>query len=348
MPPAFRYPPKPAPGDAVAVVSPSGRAAAVFPAPVDLGLVRLREDFGLTPVEYPTTRAADASPEQRAADVHAAFADPEIKAVFTTIGGDDELKVLAHLDPDLMTAHPKPFFGYSDNNNLNLFMWNLGLVSYQGGAIMVQFGRPGRMHPVTRESLHHAVFGGGPRPIQPSPEYSDQEHNWADADALASEFDMLPSDGWSWHGPRASFTGPSWGGNLEILDFHLRTGRYLLPDEQYDGAVLILETSEELPPADYVYRVLMCMGERGLLQRFGALVWGRPKAWSFEQPNDPPQKASYTTAQYEPVRRAMAEYHPDVPFVLGPDFGHTDPQQIVPFGGQITVDGANRRITAVY
>jgi muramoyltetrapeptide carboxypeptidase LdcA involved in peptidoglycan recycling len=44
----------------------------------------------------------------------------------------------------------------------------------------------------------------------------------------------------------------------------------------------------------------------------------------------------------------MAEYHPDVPLVLGVDFGHTDPQQIVPFGGQITVDATNREITAVY
>ncbi|MDR2987610.1 MAG: LD-carboxypeptidase, partial [Nocardiopsaceae bacterium] len=127
-----------------------------------------------------------------------------------------------------------------------------------------------------------------------------------------------------------------------------RANRYVLPDEQYEGAVLILETSEELPAADYVYRVLMCMGERGLLQRFGAVIWGRPKAWSFEQPNDPAEKATYTSAQYAAVCNTMTEYHPDVPLVLGLDVGHTDPQQIVPFGGQITVDGVNRQITAVY
>jgi muramoyltetrapeptide carboxypeptidase LdcA involved in peptidoglycan recycling len=194
------------------VLSPSGRAAAIFPAPVDLGLTRLREDFGLRPVEYPTTRAAEASPGARAADVHAAFEDPEIKAVFTTIGGDDELKVLAHLDPGVLASHPKPFFGYSDNNNLNLFLWNLGLVSYQGGAIMVQFGRPGGMHPLTRDSLRHALFAGGPRPLEPSTEYNDQEHNWADPSALANEFEMFPSDDWSWRGPQVTVTGPSWGG----------------------------------------------------------------------------------------------------------------------------------------
>ena len=144
--------------------------------------------------------------------------------------------------------------------------------------------------------------------------------------------------------PRAG----SWGGCLETVDFHLRTGRYLLSDDDYEGAVLFLETSEELPPADYAYRVLMCMGERGLLQQFSAVIWGRPKTWSFERPNDPDAKASHTSAQYEAVRTAMAEYHPDVPLVLGLDVGHTEPQQIIPFGGQVTVDGANRQVSAVY
>ena len=44
----------------------------------------------------------------------------------------------------------------------------------------------------------------------------------------------------------------------------------------------------------------------------------------------------------------MAEYHPDVPLVLGPDIGHTEPQQILPYGGQIAVDGANQQVSAAY
>ena len=103
-------------------------------------------------------------------------------------------------------------------------------------------------------------------------------------------------------------TGPAWGGSLEIVDFQLRTGRYLLPDDAHAGCVLFLETSEELPPAPYVYRVLMNMGERGLLQRFLAVLWGRPKAWSFEQPNDAAQKTRYTEEQREAVLGA-GEYH---------------------------------------
>jgi len=59
----------------------------------------LRDDLGLIPVEYPTTRLVDASPQERAAALMSAFADPTIRAVLSTIGGDDQITVLPHVDP---------------------------------------------------------------------------------------------------------------------------------------------------------------------------------------------------------------------------------------------------------
>jgi muramoyltetrapeptide carboxypeptidase LdcA involved in peptidoglycan recycling len=348
MAPTFRYPAKPRPGDAVAVLSPSAGLPARFPLPYELGLSRLREEFGLRPVEYPTTRAVQASPAERAADIHAAFADPDIKAVIASIGGEDELKVLAHLDPDLLDASPKPFFGYSDNTNLHLFLWNLGLVSYYGGSIMVQFGWPVAMHPVSRRSLERAMFTRGSYRLEPPATYCDEESDWADPATLTTEPASFPAAAWSWHGPQTRVTGPAWGGCLEIIDLHLRTGIYMRPDNRYEGAVLFLETSEEMPPASYVYRVLMCMGERRLLQRFAAVAWGRPKAWSLDERNDHAAKARYTREQHEAVVAAVTEYHPGVPLVFGVDFGHTEPQYVIPSGGTVTVDGHTRQIEVTY
>jgi muramoyltetrapeptide carboxypeptidase LdcA involved in peptidoglycan recycling len=345
---AFRYPEKPRRGDAVAVLSPSAGLPARFPLPFELGLRRLREEFGLRPVEYPTTRAAQASPAERAADIHAAFADPDIKAIIASIGGEDELKVLAHLDPDLLAASPKPFFGYSDNTNLHLFLWNLGLVSYLGGSIMVQFGWPVAMHPVSRQSLERAMFTRGSYRLDPAASYCDEEGDWNQAATLVTEPVSFPATPWSWHGPQVKVTGPAWGGSFEVVDFHLRTGRYLLPEDSYQGAVLFLETSEELPPASDVYRVLMCMGERKLLQRFDAIIWARPKAASLGEPRKPAAKARYTDEQHEAVLAAVTEYHPGVPLVFGADFGHTEPQHVIPSGGTVTVDGEDQQIYVTY
>ena len=55
------------PGDRVAVLSPSFAAPGMFPEVYELGLLRLRDTFGLVPVEYPTTRKLGATAAERAA-----------------------------------------------------------------------------------------------------------------------------------------------------------------------------------------------------------------------------------------------------------------------------------------
>jgi muramoyltetrapeptide carboxypeptidase LdcA involved in peptidoglycan recycling len=347
MTPNFRYPPKPRPGDRIAVLSPSSGLPAVFPAVFELGLRRLR-DLGLEPVEYPTTRQLDASPEDRARDVHAAFRDPDIGAVIASIGGDDQIRVLRYLDPDLLRDYPKPFVGFSDNTNLHIYLWNLGIVSYHGAAVMVELGRGGRLNPITEASLRSALFTHDEFELTAAETYNDIDRSWDDVANLESEPEMLPSSGWTWHGPATVESGPAWGGCLEIIDFQLRADRYLLDPPSYAGAVLFVETTEELPPATYVYRVLMGLGERGMLEQFAAVLVGRPKAWSFDAPNEPEQKHRFVEEQAAAVLRALDEYNPAVPVVLGLDIGHTDPQQVIPSGGSVTVDAVRRRVIVQY
>lgn len=342
------YPAKPRPGDRVAVVSPSSGLPGIFPLPFELGCSRLRDDFGLVPVEYPATRKMGSRPAERAADLHAAFADPGIKAVITSIGGDDEIRVLPHLDPDLIRANPKPFFGYSDNTCLLAWLWQLGIVAYHGGCVMVQFGRPGAMHPATEASLRAALFRPGAYDLAPVSAYCDVDKDWSDPATFEAEPPMEPCPEWSWHNAGQVVEGTCWGGNLEVLSWLLMAGRAIPRAGDCRGGVLILETSEELPPAAEVYRILRAMGERGLLAEFGAVLFGRAKAWSLGQRTSAHEKAAYISGQREAVLRALAEYAPGAMAVLDVDFGHTDPQFVLPYGGQVRVDGIARRITVAY
>ena len=220
------YPAKPRPGDQVAVLSPSAGLPGLFPLPYELGLRRLREDFGLKPVEYPTTRKMGATPEERAADIHAAFADPDIKAVIASIGGDDQITVLPHLDRELLRANPKPFFGYSDNTNLLLFLRNLGIVGYHGGTVMVELGRPGAMHPLTaRLPAGGAVHLGRVRAHARRAPTATSTAPGTDPHTFDAEPETEPSDGWSWHNADRVVEGRSWGGNLEIISWLLMADR---------------------------------------------------------------------------------------------------------------------------
>lgn len=348
MRPDLVPPPKLRPGDRVAIVSPSFAAPAVFPAVHELALGRLRTEFGLEPVEYPTTRRRHADPRDRAADLMAAFTDPGIAGLLATVGGDDELTVLPFLDPELVAANPKPFAGYSDNTNLLNWLWNLGLASWHGGSTMVHLGRGGGLHPVSAGSLRAALFDGGDLDLAPAPVFSEDEQDWADPAALATSPAQRPGPGWVWHQPTAVVTAPTWGGNLEILHWNLAVSRWIRPSPDYAGCILLLETSEERPSAEEVFRMLRNLGERGLLAQFPALVFALPKAALFGDPPDPAERQRYRDDQREAVLRALAAYHPTAMAVFNVDFGHTDPQYVLPYGGSLTVDGPARRITAHY
>jgi muramoyltetrapeptide carboxypeptidase LdcA involved in peptidoglycan recycling len=345
---AGAYPPKPTPGDRIAVLSPSAGLPGILPLPYELGLRRLREQFGLVPVEYPTTRTMGASAASRAADIHAAFADQDIAAVIASIGGHDQITVLPHLDADLLRAHPKPFFGHNDSTNLLAYLARLGIVGYHGGLVMTAFGRPQAMHPVTADSLRAALFSSGDFELRPVRQYSDEDKDWADPASFQAAPAMRPCGGWIWHNADRVVQGPGWGGCLEVLSWLLMADRCIGPAEAFDGGVLFVETSQELPSADEVYRILRSMGERGLLGRFPAVLVGRAKACSGEHPASPHHRDTYQYRQREAVRRALRDYAPDAMAVFDVDIGHTDPQLVLPYGGMIRVDGPARRITVSY
>ena len=119
------------------------------------------------------------------------------------------------------------------------------------------------------------------------------------------------------------------------------------PSADFAGCVLLIETSEEMPSAIEVYRMLRNMGERGLLGVFPAILVGRAKCWDREQPLGPADKVAYASAQREAVSRALGEYAPSAVVVYDLDVGHTDPQQILPYGGQVRVDPVARTVSVL-
>jgi muramoyltetrapeptide carboxypeptidase LdcA involved in peptidoglycan recycling len=346
---ANKYPPKPKPGDRVAIVSPSAGLPQLYPAVHEQGLRRLRDELGLEPVEYPTTRVLGASPADRARDIHAAFADPDIKAVLATIGGDDQITVVPHLDPYLLKENPKPFFGYSDNTNLLHLLWGHETVGFHGGSTMVHLGRGGRTHPDTMASLRAALFTSDWFDLTAPLAFADETRDWADPASLDEEPIARPApNGWTWHQPDRVIDSVTWGGNLEIVGWLLMAGRRPPYPDEIEGGVLILETSEEMPSATEVFRTLRNMGEHGLLGRFAALLMGRAKAWERHRQTTLDEREAYARDQQDAVRAAMATYNPDATIVFDVDFGHTDPQLIIPYGGDIRIDGPSRTISVRY
>ena len=195
-------PPKAAPGDKVAVLSPSFAAPGVAPEVHEQAMTRLAEVTGLVPVEYPTTRRVGATAQDRARDLNAAFADPEIRAVLATIGGEDQITVVPHLDPDAVRADPKPFLGYSDNNNLLSWLWTHGVAGFYGGSTQVHLGPGPAVDEVHARSLRAALLTGERLEVTEPGESEDIGRDWNDPAALSEYGEREPTEPWTWPGRR--------------------------------------------------------------------------------------------------------------------------------------------------
>lgn len=335
------------PGDRVAVLSPAFAAPAVAPEIHEQALGRLADLTGLVPVEYPTTRMLDGSPEARAADVNAAFADPSIRAILATIGGDDQILVVPHLDPALALADPKPFLGYSDNTNILNWLWGLGISGYYGGSTAVHLGPGPGLDDVHLSSLRAALLDRGPLEITDPGESEDVGRRWTDPRALTEFGDRAPTQPWTWAGPARCVSGITWGGCLEVID-SLALADRLPTNDALAGSILLLETSEERPTASWVHRWMRALGERGILAAAAGVMVARPPVSDFEFRPDADEAQALRDAQRDVVVEVVHRYNPEAVVCVGPPFGHTRPQWILPFGGTMTLDGAARRIAADY
>ena len=346
--PTLVHPPKTSPGDKVAVLSPGFAAPAVAPAVHEQAMQRIRDVLELEPVEYPTTRRLGAAPEDRAADLNAAFGDPEIRALLATIGGDDQITVIPHLDADLVRADPKPFLGYSDNTNLLSWLWTHGVAAFHGGSTQVHTGAGPGLDEVHLRSLRAALLDGGRLEITEPGESEDYGVDWADPAALTSYGEREPTEPWTWVGPKRTVTGPTWGGCIEILQWVLTAGRFPADPSVLGGGILLLETSEELIPALEFGRITRSLGERGLLAAVEAVVVARPAASALGLPSTAEQRAAHREAQRDAALEQIARYNPDAVVVVGVPFGHTRPQWILPHGGTMTVDSREQKVWADY
>ncbi len=339
----FKKIPKLNRGDKVAILSPSFAAPGKWPHVYQLGLQRIRDNFGLNPVEFPTTSKIGASKEERSNDLIDAFEDNSIKAVISTLGGSDQVTYVKNLPSEALSQNPKPFFGFSDNTHFMNHLWLNGIPSFYGGGLFTQYAMHGEMDEFTVQYLKQALFENNEVELTASNVYNDIGLNWDNPEMLSQKRVYENNDGWSWDGANAA-VGITWGGCVESIDEMLRHNVPIPSLEQFGSVVLFAETSEEIPSHDYIERVFRALGERGILERIQGVLIGRPKAWEFDKPNTTEEKMRYRQKQKEVLMETIRKYNSRVPIIQNMDFGHTDPQICLPMGKKVKIDPPSHKI----
>ena len=154
----LRKPPSVAPGAAISIIAPASTAKADRS---ELGFAALK-NLGYAPAW--TANALErgplyfaGTPAQRIADLHAAFADENSNAIISLRGGYGSNYLLDSLTYELIAAHPKPFFAYSDLTGLQLrLLDDIGLPTFHGPMLAADFYLEDGVH---LESFRAALSG---------------------------------------------------------------------------------------------------------------------------------------------------------------------------------------------
>jgi len=345
----FTLPPALEKGDKVAVLSTSAGIKDRFPNAFEKGIERLEDRFGLETVIYSTaekdTEYLNANPEEKAEEFMEAFEDPEIKGVIPVSGGDEELRVLKHLDPQRLKDNPTRFYGISDNTNIHMYLWNLGIQSFYAGQILPDLMSEGEIGEYTYKHLERAFFQDSLGTVESSDQFTDEFVD-IEADEITDDRRRYESSGWKfWNFDGETVEGRLFGGCFEIMDWQMATQKYLPDQEKLEDTVLALETSEEAPSETTVKRWLMCMGENGILEKFSAILIGRPirKPLHGEERNEE-EKEVYHEDQKERIKEEIKRNSPETPVVFDVDFGHTDPKLPLQLGGKTEIDPNKEQI----
>ena len=264
----------------------------------------------------------------RVDDLHAMFADPEVKAILSTIGGDHSCHLLPLIDWDLIRRNPKIFMGFSDITVLNVAIWSqTGLVTFNGPGLLTDWAEFPDMPDFSLAQAINAIGRSEPMgDLSPAPWWTDEFLDWGTGEDTARPRHRNDSTGWTWlREGRAE--GHLLGGCIESLQ-HLRGTRYW-PD--FTGAIPFLETSEERPTPEDVDGMLMDYENMGVLDVIQGLVFARPYGYA---PED-------VVRLHEVIRQRTEHF--GFPVLADTDTGHTTPLQTLPIGCAALLDSSANR-----
>jgi len=311
------YPSKLKKGDEVRIIAPSRSMAIISPELREIAGKRftdlgLKLSFGKHIEE--NDEFASSSIKSRVEDIHDAFADKNVKAVVTVIGGFNSNQLLRYIDWNIIKRNPKIFCGYSDITALNNAIFSkTGLVSYSGPHYST-FGQKFYFD-YSLEYFKKCLLSDEPFEIRTSEKWTD-DHWFRNQE----ERNPVNNDGF-WVINEGKASGTILGANL--CTFNLLQGTEYFPSLK--DSILFIEDDEE-SQRHHFDRDLQSLMHLPDFKNVKGIVIGRF------------QNASKITKDILiKIIKTKKELN-NLPVIANVDFGHTDPKITFPVGGLVEIE----------
>ncbi|MBQ3137423.1 MAG: LD-carboxypeptidase [Clostridia bacterium] len=316
---------------------------------LELGVSRL-EKYGLK-VKFMnnTLKSHDylkAHPEKRAEDLLQAFADDEVDMILCAIGGDDTFRLLPYLfsDDELKkVVNKKIFLGFSDTTTNHFMLNRVGLSTFYGQSFLADLCElEDEMLPYTKKYFEELISTGTIKEITPSDIWYECRTDFSERQRGKKLLSHKDSKGFELLQGKSVFSGKIFGGCIETL-FDMYEGEWyeesavlcerygILPTlKEWEGKILLLESSEmKIEPETY-RRALQALKEKGIFDVISGIIVGKPA----------------DEVYYEEYKKALTDTVDNkyLPIVYNVNIGHALPRCIIPLGVNATVDIEKQRI----
>ncbi|MDQ0193240.1 S66 family peptidase [Paenibacillus wynnii] len=304
------------PRDEIRVISPSESLSIVAAENIEQAVRQLNKfGFEVTFSKHANERDDfDSSAiESRIEDLHAAFLDPLVKGILTSIGGFNCNQLLREIDYSIIKSNPKRLCGYSDITALsNAIYAKTGLITYSGphfSTFAMRYGNDYTLEYFQKLMIEEKDFTIG---------HSEQ---WSD------DLWFLDQENRTYEKNEGPYTinngeamGTIIGGNLCTLN--LLQGTEYMPS--LANSILFLEDDYESSPATFE-RDLQSLIHQSDFHKVNGIVIGRF------------QKASKMTRDLLTKIIKTKKELAGIPVIADVDFGHTSPLITFPIGGRAKI-----------
>jgi len=272
------------------------------------------------------------TPERRAEDIHNLFADKKVKAIISTIGGNNSNQLLDKLDYKLILNNPKIFIGYSDITSLHFAIQKkTNLATFYGPCAMTQFGENPLPMKYTNSSFFEAITGAHTKKhkYQPSKNWTDETLNWFEKKDLERPRKKNKNPGYFWL-KNGKASGLAWGGCLQTINALVGTEYWIDPK---DGIFFLdipeghnINTGMPLAEIDFYLNHLKLVG---VFKKIQGLIIGKPYKFSKKQ-----------TSLLNKIVLSVTK-GTNYPILTSANIGHVDPIITLRYGSKLSIDSNN-------
>ena len=282
----------------------------------------LKVTFGKNTTKENWDTGGSTSIENRIEDLHQAFEDKNIKAIFTAIGGNNSNQLLDYIDYGLIAKNPKILCGFSDITALlDAIYAKTGLVTFSGP----HFSSLGMLKGIgyTIENMCKMLIEKGENKLHPSPEWSDDLWFLDQNNRV-----FIKNEGY-WKLQEGEAEGVLIGGNL--CTFNLLLGTPYRPAFDKD-TILFIEDTENCDIAEFTRNFQAIIHQPDFVNIKAVLI-GR-----FQK------KSEVTREKLEFMVNRLAKKLKGLPIIANLDFGHSTPLLTIPVGGIATINSEDIKI----